>query len=263
MALIAPGGDPWYSVNITLDSKTLPPGVTFDTNGGIVNPGSTPLILVDNRRPNTGSCVDGESCFPTPMVFPPELPAKYLAEFSGHKTIVKFQNGKTYVWVQDRVITSNDDYKKAPAYAWSWKVPLNRQSSVARDRDTFDSDIVYNHITVDLLGGYGFTPIGDFPEPGKPIYSWYSAFMGYKRPVNVTVPPDQKISLDMFYNGKKITVTGTISFSLNSNYHAPDWEWSKKSEGTTPSSPNSYVIVGSILLILVICTVIYQRRKHR
>ncbi len=229
-ALSAPGGDPWYISKVVLDQNTFPVGVTFDVSGGIINPSSTPLLLIDNRLPNTGSCADGERCFPTPMEFPPELPTRYAAQFDGHVTVIKFQNSKTYVWIQEEVFTSNDDHLRPTRYAWSWKIPIPHQSEISRNPGNFDSDIDYTHVSEGLLIGYGYEPVGDFPYEGYPGpkigKGSVGYYMGYKRPENVTVPSPQKISLPMYYNGEKINVSGTIFYTLKPNYRAPEWEWS-------------------------------------
>lgn len=227
-ALNAPSGDPWYVSTISIDQASLPVGVSWNASTSkIINSTSTPLILVDNIPPYTGSCVDGELCYKTPMVFPPELPSQYLSQYSGHKTVFKFQDGKTYIWVQDP--------------NWAWKIPVASASSYPRSENTFDTELK-SEITENIVYGYGFVPVGEFPYvgfPGKAIGPGQVGYMGYKRPENVTVPAPQKFSINMYYDQKEIKVTGVISYVLKQDYRAPDWTWSTGSESGN-GSPRTF-----------------------
>ena len=274
-ALNAPGGDPWFLYNIQINKDSLPKGliasssaqqaVYFGTDSQKINE----IVGLKNTTDNSAIIINtpkgdpyflpGTSRQKNNFILPPELSKiKLNVSSTSELYISKLQDGKVYNWSylakmpRDPIVDGSDFSKRY--YEWDW--------------DEVGADYP---ITQDFLISQGLDITGVFPNnaPDREITS--IRYSGYKRPENVAVPEKHNFSFPIFYNGKEVNVNGTITYSLNPNYKAPDWTFSDDPSGTTKygvSSGNNFWLLETLasmtglIIITVIGGLIYYKNKR-
>jgi hypothetical protein len=248
-----PGGDPWYITEIKIDNKSLPTGVSWNSKmvparynikdakkydgkvnkvASIANKSSKPLIFIIEEP------ISPYDVVPPPIKLPSEVKVlNYIFSASTTKTIIKLQDNKMYYWVNLKKFRQgvNGVADNNPYHEWSW------------DNDYLSSLPVSENI----IRALGFKAVGNFPTL---ITEVSESYMGYARPDKVVVPSEQKFRLKSFFDGKEISINGTISYSLTPNYTNPNWTW----ESTRTSGVNKLTTseLAELCLLLVLKTVL-------